>query len=43
MKVFRTVLFVWWVWLFKLFRRTCPQCSHVMAKHQRRADGSFRD
>ncbi|WP_268844406.1 hypothetical protein [Streptoalloteichus hindustanus] len=39
----RVVLVVWWVWIFKLAMRTCPQCSHVMLKHQRRADGSFRD
>ncbi|SHE69727.1 hypothetical protein SAMN05444320_101807 [Streptoalloteichus hindustanus] len=42
-KMARVVLVVWWVWIFKLAMRTCPQCSHVMLKHQRRADGSFRD
>lgn len=42
-KFCRTFLVTWWVWVFKIVRRTCPQCSHVMAKHQRRADGSFRD
>jgi hypothetical protein len=26
-----------------LFTRTCPQCSHMMGRHQRRRDGSFQD
>lgn len=25
------------------FMRTCPVCPHVLSRHQRRADGSFRD
>ncbi|MDJ1131317.1 hypothetical protein [Streptomyces iconiensis] len=24
-------------------RRHCPQCGHVLSRHARRADGSFRD
>ena len=26
-----------------VFLRTCPQCSHMMGRHQRRRDGSFQD
>ncbi|MEU0839334.1 hypothetical protein ABZ370_07660 [Streptomyces sp. NPDC005962] len=25
------------------FRRHCPQCKHLLSRHARRADGSFRD
>lgn len=35
------------LWLFtipgKTVVRTCPQCSHLLGRHARRADGSFRD
>ncbi|WP_250853077.1 hypothetical protein [Streptomyces rhizosphaericus] len=27
----------------KGFRRHCPQCGHLLSRHARRADGSFRD
>lgn len=27
----------------RAFMSRCPQCSHLMGRHQRRADGSFRD
>ncbi len=27
----------------KGFRRHCPQCKHLLSRHSRRADGSFRD
>lgn len=39
----RPFVFTWWTWMFKMFMRTCPQCKHMMGRHQRRADGSFRD
>lgn len=25
------------------FFRCCPQCHHLMGRHERRVDGSFRD
>lgn len=25
------------------FMSRCPQCAHLMGRHERRADGSFRD
>ncbi len=31
-------------WLVKpVFLRNCPQCGHVMRRHERRGDGSFQD
>lgn len=31
-------------WLIRpIALRTCPQCKHLLGRHQRRADGSFRD
>ena len=27
----------------RLFMSHCPQCSHLLGRHRRRADGSFRD
>ncbi|GEB48489.1 MULTISPECIES: hypothetical protein [Streptomyces] len=27
----------------RAFRRHCPQCEHLLSRHARRADGSFRD
>jgi hypothetical protein len=33
----------WWLGMFKMVVKTCPQCHHVLGKHARRADGSFCD
>jgi ribosomal protein S27AE len=36
----------WWVlsaWNIGLFMKKCPQCGHMMDRHQRRDDGSFKD
>ncbi|GAB2718188.1 hypothetical protein GCM10027072_08720 [Streptomyces bullii] len=31
-------------WLVKpVFLKNCPQCKHMMGRHQRRRDGSFQD
>lgn len=31
-------------WLIKpVFLKCCPQCGHMMGRHQRRRDGSFQD
>lgn len=30
-------------WNIGLFQKRCPECGHLMALHQKRADGSFRD
>lgn len=27
----------------RMFARHCPQCSHLMGRHARRADGAFID
>lgn len=29
--------------LMRMFTRRCPQCRHRLARHSRRADGSFQD
>lgn len=37
---------VWWgltAWNLGLFTKRCPQCKHLMSKHQRKDDGSFKD
>ncbi|MYR29793.1 hypothetical protein GTW68_26950 [Streptomyces sp. SID4945] len=32
------------VWMVKrLVTRNCPQCHHLLGRHERRRDGSFRD
>ena len=32
------------LWLLvKPFTKQCPQCRHRMGRHERRADGSFKD
>ena len=36
----------WWcltAWNIGLFTKRCPQCKHLMSKHERRADGSLKD
>lgn len=36
----------WWlltIWNIGLFEKKCPQCSHPMRWHARRADGSLKD
>lgn len=27
----------------RMFMSHCPQCTHLLGRHQRRTDGSFRD
>ena len=37
---------IWWIlifWNIGLFQKRCPQCSHLLKMHEKRADGSFRD
>ncbi|MEU0940316.1 hypothetical protein [Embleya sp. NPDC005971] len=42
--VIKTAYLVSFAWLVKpVIMRNCPQCHHLMGRHQRRADGSFRD
>jgi hypothetical protein len=42
-----TVFVLSWAWFFimwgKPFMKTCPQCRHLLGKHQRRDDGSYID
>jgi hypothetical protein len=42
-RAIRLFALTWWTWMFKVFVRTCPQCHHLLGRHARRADGSFRD
>jgi hypothetical protein len=39
-----TLYFICLAWLVKpVFLKCCPQCKHMMGRHQRRRDGSFQD
>lgn len=39
----RLMCLSWWLWMFKMFMRTCPQCGHLFGRHRYRRDGSFID
>lgn len=42
--VLKLVYFFSGAWLVKRpFFRCCPDCHHLLSRHDRRADGSFRD
>lgn len=39
----RALLFICGGFLFGMAIKKCPQCSHRMSLHAKRADGSFKD
>ncbi|RZS29669.1 hypothetical protein EV193_11973 [Herbihabitans rhizosphaerae] len=42
-RMLRVILITWWLWIFKIWLPTCPQCNHMKFRHARRPDGSFKD
>lgn len=39
-----TLYLITMAWMIKpVFLRNCPQCKHMRARHDRRADGSYMD
>ena len=39
----RLIIWILTFWNIGLFQKKCPQCSHRMKNHARKADGTFKD